>query len=59
MIPNPPMISSFGEIMTSTMDSRGGLESIDEFRGRKLINISGGNRKVFIFEEVDGKAILM
>ena len=32
----------------------GALENIDEFRGRKLINISGGNRKVFLFEEIDG-----
>ena len=53
-IPNPILISSFGEILTSTLDSRGGLENIDEFRGSKLINISGGNRKVLFFEEVDG-----
>lgn len=39
----------------STPESRGTLEMIEEFKGKKINGISGGHKKIFLFEEVDGK----
>lgn len=50
LLPSP----TFGELLTSSHETHGALDSVDEFKGRRIIAISGGFKKAFMFEEVDG-----
>lgn len=50
-IPAPVYTPQYGEIMVASEDSHGGLMMINESKGKKIISISGGSRKLFVFEE--------
>lgn len=50
-IPVPPYTPEYGEIMIASEESKGGLMTIDESKGKKIIGLSGGSKKMFIFEE--------
>ena len=50
-IPVPSYEPEYGEIMIASEESNGGLMIIDESKGKKIIGISGGYKKLFIFEE--------
>jgi len=41
--------------MVASQDSSGGLMLIGESKGKRIISISGGSKKMFIFEEENGK----
>ena len=40
--------------MIANEESKGGLVMIDESKGKKIIGVSGGHKKLFIFEEENG-----
>ena len=42
----------YGEIFIANKESSGTLQLIPESKGKQIINISGGKKKVFLFEEV-------
>ena len=41
--------------MIASDDSKGVIEMIGESKGKKITNISGGSKKLFIFEEENCK----
>lgn len=51
LIPTAPYVPQYGEIMIANEESKGGLMMIDESKGKKIIGLSGGSKKLFIFEE--------
>ncbi len=53
-IPKPQYLPQYGEIMMANEESKGGLMMINESKGKSIIGISGGSRKLFIFEEESG-----
>lgn len=56
VIPIETLVAQFGEILLSSPESHGGLEPIEEFKGRKLSKVSGGFKRIFLFEEIDGNS---
>lgn len=55
-IPKPEYLPQYGEIMMANKESKGGLIMINESKGKRIIGVSGGSRKLFIFEEENGTA---
>ena len=58
-IPRPEYLPQYGEIMMANEESKGGLIMINESKGKRIIGVSGGSRKLFIFEEENGTACLI
>jgi hypothetical protein len=58
-IPKPQYVPQYGEIMMANEESKGGLMMINESKGKRIIGISGGSRKLFVFEEESGTRWLL
>ena len=56
-IPERELIPHYGEIMVASDDSKGGLMTINESKGKRIISLSGGTKKLFIFEEENGTCV--